>query len=311
MATQPIRYLAGADVERLLPEPGLQRGLVERAYRSIETKAAETPAAPQLSPRPGAFTYPMPAYVSDGDITSLKWVSDYPKNRERHGLPCVSGLIVINESEAGLPVAIMDSAAITAARTAAVSAVCVAAFAREEWSAVGIIGYGVQARSHIRALSALNPGADFGVFSRRPFADPEPGVSAAVSPLMAVENADVVITGMPLGEKLKPSLAYESLKPTALILPLDDDASLDRDVSTRAEAFYVDALDDYRQRQDAGTFSGWREPDGTVPGAVLDHRAVDGMTVCANQGMGILDAFFADFVLEAAERDGAGALLDR
>ena len=306
----PIRYLSGSSVRALLPPLDQQFVLVERAYRAIREGTCKTPATPELAPRSGAFVHALPAYVADGDITSLKWISGYDRNRER-GLPYGSGLIIINDSETGLPVAVMDSTAITAARTAAASAVCVDAFAREGWSTVGIIGYGIQSEAHVAALSELKPSVRFQVFSRRPLPADGGALSAAEDPRAAAEGADVFITGMPLETKLEPPVAFDWLTPTALVLPLDDDASLDEDVVNGAEAFYVDALDDYALRQADGRFSGWRAPDGSVPEAVSDQRPVKGVVVCANQGMGVLDAVFAGSVLAAAERRDVGKLLDR
>jgi ornithine cyclodeaminase/alanine dehydrogenase len=306
----PIRYLPRSAVEALMPSLARQFELVEVAYGAMRDGTCETPATPEVAPRPGAFVHALPAYVADGDITSLKWIGGYPSNRE-HGLPYLSGLIIINDSATGLPVAVMDCAAITAARTAAVSAICVAAFARQGWSTVGIIGYGVQSEAHVAALSELNPSAAFRVFSRRSLDTRDRRLAAVPDPRAATEGADVVITGMPLEIKLEPPIAFDWLTDNALVLPLDDDASLDADVVNGAEEFYVDALDDYRLRQAVGRFPNWREPDAAVSQAVLDPRPTEGVTVCANQGIGVLDAVFAGFVLDSAERDGVGLMLDR
>ena len=72
----------------------------------------------------------MPAYLRDDDVAALKWVAGYPANKER-GLPYITGLIVLNDPETGVPAAIMDGAEITAARTAAASGVCIRRFAPE------------------------------------------------------------------------------------------------------------------------------------------------------------------------------------
>ena len=74
----------------------------------------------------------MPAYLRDEDVVALKWVAGYPANKER-GLPYITGLIVLNDAETGLPLAVMDGAEITAARTAAASGVCVRGFAPGGW----------------------------------------------------------------------------------------------------------------------------------------------------------------------------------
>jgi alanine dehydrogenase len=306
----PLRYLSSSAVTALMPGLERQLDLVRSAYRAKRDGTCDAPATPEIVPRPGAVAHAMPAYVSEEDVTSVKWILDNQSNRKR-GLPLVAGLIIVNDSETGLPMAIMDASAITAARTAAASTVCVNAVAGRSWSTVGIIGYGIQARAHVKALSTLNPSATFRVFSRRALDSKDPRVSFAESPQAATDGADVVVTGMPLGTKLQPPLASDWLVPTALVLPLDDDASLDADVVNGAGAFYVDDFDDYRRRQGAGIFAGWREPDGVVPEAVLKRRTAEGVIVCANQGMGVLDAVFAGYVVDAAEREGVGTLLER
>ena len=81
--------------------------------------------------------------LRDDDVAALKWVAGYPENKAR-GLPYISGLIVVNDAETGLPAAIMDAAEITAARTAAASGVCIRKWAPERWSEVAILGCGEQ-----------------------------------------------------------------------------------------------------------------------------------------------------------------------
>ena len=92
----------------------------------------ELPPKPGIHPRKDSFIHAMPAYLRDEDVAALKWVAGYPANKER-GLPYISGLIVVNDAETGLPTAVMDGAEITAARTAAASGVCVRRWAPEGW----------------------------------------------------------------------------------------------------------------------------------------------------------------------------------
>jgi hypothetical protein len=130
-------------------------------------------------------------------------------------------------------------------------------------------------------------------------------------PSDAINGSQVIITGLPLGMPLHPRLTPSDVAGSALILPLDDDASLEASVANSAAAFFVDDCDDFRMRQDRDLFRGWRQPDGTVAGAIARHLRPSGVVVCANQGLGVLDAVFAQAVLTAAERDGAGSLLER
>lgn len=93
-----IRYLSAADVEGLLPGPAEQLDLVERAFRMLLEGTAQVPATPEIAPRPGSFAHAMPAYVHDGDMTALKWISGFATNRDL-GLPYLSGLIVVKRQQ--------------------------------------------------------------------------------------------------------------------------------------------------------------------------------------------------------------------
>jgi ornithine cyclodeaminase/alanine dehydrogenase len=297
-------------VSSLLPEAEEQLVLAREAFRMLEAGGVDAPATPELTPRTGAFAHAMPAYIGEHDLTTVKWIAGFPTNRER-GLPYLSGLILVSDSDTGLPIAVMDCAAITAARTAAVSAACAARFGRPGWSRLALIGYGVQARAHIALFRRLFGGIEV-VVSSRSRSGSEDGIAFSPDARTAVSGADVVVTGIPLQVRLEPPVAGDWIGDDALVLPLDDDASLDADVVNRSSRFYVDDLDDYRMRCDRGLFEGWRAPDGEVADVLFDGSGAEaGITVCANQGVGVLDALFAQAVLARAESEGIGRFLDR
>ena len=140
----------------LLPSVSDQLDLVEETYRAVGAGRVELPPKPGIHPRPDSFIHAMPAYLRDDDVAALKWVAGYPANKER-GLPYITGLIVLNDPETGVPAAIMDGAEITAARTAAASGVCIRRFAPEDWSRAAVLGAGEQGRFHAQVLRELNP----------------------------------------------------------------------------------------------------------------------------------------------------------
>ena len=127
-----LLYLSRKEVAGLLPPIAEQLDLVEETYRAVGAGRVELPPKPGIHPRPDSFIHAMPAYLRDDDVAALKWVAGYPANKER-GLPYISGLIVLNEADTGLPAAVMDGAEITAARTAAASGVCIQRFAPAGW----------------------------------------------------------------------------------------------------------------------------------------------------------------------------------
>ena len=98
----------------LLPPLTDQLDLVESTYRAVAAGKVELPPKPGIHPRKDSFIHAMPAYLRDDDVAALeKWVAGYPENKAR-GLPYISGLILVNDAETGLPAAIMDAAEITA-----------------------------------------------------------------------------------------------------------------------------------------------------------------------------------------------------
>src|SRR6185503_9521282 len=71
------------------------------------------------------------------------------------GLPTIQGVLVLFDATNGVPLAVMDSMAITSLRTAAASAVATRLLARRDAHTATFVGCGVQARSHVAAISAV------------------------------------------------------------------------------------------------------------------------------------------------------------
>ena len=103
---------------------------------------------------PDAFIHAMPAYIPSMKSAGIKWVSGYPENFRR-GLPYITGLLVLNDVETGMPYAVMDCTWITAYRTGAASALSAKYLANPGSEVVGILACGVQGRTNLEALSCL------------------------------------------------------------------------------------------------------------------------------------------------------------
>jgi len=97
----------------------------------------------------------MPAYVSgDRAAFGLKAICVFPGNHAK-GMDSHQGAVLLFSAETGELLAVMNASAITAIRTAAVSGVATDLLARVDASNLALIGSGVQARSHLAALSAV------------------------------------------------------------------------------------------------------------------------------------------------------------
>ncbi len=310
-AKDELLYLSREEVTALLPEVPEQLDLVEETYRALAAGRVELPPKPGVHPRPDSFVHAMPAYLADGDVVALKWVAGYPANKAR-GLPYLSGLVVVNDAETGIPLAILDGAEITAARTAAASGVCVRRWAPAGWRTAAIVGSGEQGRFHARFLRALNPEVRIRAYDPHPERVRELGddVEAAGSERDAVAGANVVVTAAPIVESPDPRIGIEHLGRQWLVLPIDFDALVRRDVVESAQLFAVDDVDQFSYYREQGHFRAWPEPAGSV-GECLSLEGSPERVACVNLGIGALDAAFAARVVEAARAAGAGLRLPR
>ena len=293
------RFLERATVASLLPPVEEQVRLAERVFRSMARGEVELPPKVGVHPRGDAFLHAMPAYLRDLDVVAVKWVSGYPDNPHR-GLPYINGLIVVNDAETGVPLAVLDAAEITAARTAAASGVCVEAFARADWQIAAILGCGEQGRFHARALRALAPRCEirgFDLVRERAEALCE-GVSVFEDPRSAVDGADVVVTAGPIVREPPSPLGASWLGEGALLLPIDFDFYVSAEAVASCDLFLTDDVDQYLAYRDHGYFRSWPDPGASV-GDALERGLAGRRVVCANLGVGALDAAFAHAVLSA------------
>ena len=96
----------------------------------------------------------MPAYLPASRTLSCKLVTVFPGNAKL-GLHTHQAVVVMFDPDTGTPKAMLDGASITALRTAAGSALATKSLAREGASVLLVIGTGVQALSHARAISRV------------------------------------------------------------------------------------------------------------------------------------------------------------
>ena len=185
---------------------------MERALIDFSAGRVLQPVRQLLSvERHGGYFGVMPA-VSDS--MGAKLVTFYPNNAGR-GLPTHLAIILLFRPETGEPLAVMDGRLITEMRTSAVSAAATRAMAAPDAKVLAILGSGVQARTHVDALSRVRAFEEIRVWSRTPehaerFAA-EIGARAMPAE-QAVRDADVVVTATSSRE---PVLRGAWLKPGA------------------------------------------------------------------------------------------------
>ena len=165
----------------------------------------------EVKPHGGHFG----AMSAAGEVgVGAKLVTVYPGNAER-GLPTHLAVILLFRPETGEPLAIMDGRLITEMRTAAVSAAVTKHLMPPDSRVLALVGSGVQARAHLRALADVNKFDEVRVWSRSA-AHAQQFAAAhgarAMNLEAAVRGADVIVTAT---NSLEPLVRGEWLKPGA------------------------------------------------------------------------------------------------
>jgi alanine dehydrogenase len=247
----------------------------------------------------GGFLGLMPAYT--GSALGTKLVAFYPRNTDA---PTHHATILLFKPETGEPLVTMDGRLITEVRTAAVSAVATKHLARSDASVLGIIGSGVQARSHLEALRLVREFREIRVWSPHraaAFAE-EHGVVASASAEEAVRGADVVVTATTsptpvlLGEWLSPGVHVN-----AVGAPRPDWRELDDGVLRRARV-YVDSREAAAKESGDVIAAGevFAEIGEVAAGTRPGRRSDEEVTLFKSLGLAVEDVATAELVYRKA-----------
>lgn len=143
--------LSRGDVERLLtPETCI--AAVEDAFRRLAEGKVPPPGILGMHAGEGSFHVKASFLTLDRPYFAAKLNANFPQNGKRRGLPTIQGVVILCDAANGTPLAVMDSMAITALRTAAATAVAAKYLAPEHCDAALICGCGAQAAAQLRAL---------------------------------------------------------------------------------------------------------------------------------------------------------------
>jgi ornithine cyclodeaminase/alanine dehydrogenase-like protein (mu-crystallin family) len=191
-----LKFFTEADVRSRLRMPDLidamQQALVEFSSGRVQQPVR---TVLKFGPEPSLFGV-MPSFAPSLPALGAKLVTVCPVNASR-GLDTHQATIVMLDPETGVPHAILDGRYITEVRTAAVSAVSTRLLARHDSRVLGILGSGVQARSHYQALRLVREFTEVRAWSpnagRLHKFTTEIGARAMPSAEATVHGADVVV----------------------------------------------------------------------------------------------------------------------
>jgi len=240
--------LTEADLARVLEMRALIPAMRE-ALRRFSSGDVVQPVRSTLRIEPaGGYYAPMPAYLRDGrgGALGLKSVAFFPGNAGAR--PTHLATVLLLDPATGELLALLDGRLITEMRTAAVTAVSVELLARPDARRLAMLGSGVQARSHLRALALVRPPASVRVWSptaeharrfAREMADEAAcPIEPAASVAEAVAGADIVVA---VTSARKPVLEGAHLEPgmhvCAVGASTPDRRELDAEAVARCRVF--------------------------------------------------------------------------
>jgi ornithine cyclodeaminase/alanine dehydrogenase-like protein (mu-crystallin family) len=311
-----VLVLNQEEVEQLLDMEGCIEAMAE-ALASLARGEVQVPLRMIVRPEAGdSLLGLMPAHRGGASpLYSLKTVAVFPDNPKR-GLDAHQGTVTLFDGETGEVRALMNASAITAIRTAAVSAVATRLLARDDTRELAILGAGVQARTHLEALRLVRDFQRVRVFAPTPEHARALGEQAVASAEEAVRGADVVVTAT---NAVEPVLRREWLKEGAHVNVIGGRPPHMReiDVATVADAaFYVDRREsaeneayDYRDALESGAIG----PDHirgeigeVLIGAAPGRSSREELTVFRSLGIAVEDLAAAEYVVRRARETGAG-----
>jgi ornithine cyclodeaminase/alanine dehydrogenase-like protein (mu-crystallin family) len=317
-----ILYLARADVEHVDLDMGTVIDLLARAFAEKGAGRVEMPPKPGIHTQPDAFIHAMPAWVPSMGAAGIKWVSGYPGNQAR-GLPYISGLLILNDPETGIPTAVMDCTWITGVRTGGATALAARHLARPESEVAGILACGVQGRTNLVALAqvfALRRVYAYDV--ARDVQDRfvhEMGdllgieIVGVAEPRDAVAESDLVVTSGPILLHPDPAIAAGWVRPGTFASAVDFDSYWSGAALAEFDKVATDDHAQFRYYRDHGYFSQTPDPyadlgeivAGTRPG----RENPEERAMAINLGIALDDMALAPEILRRAIDQGIGTWL--
>ena len=111
---------------------------------------------PGRVPDPHANFQSFSAYLKDDfDVHGIASCGSCPHNPREFGLPYLMGVIVLNDRRNGVPLAVIEMSRLVEFVTSAASAVGARHLANQDASILGILGCGIQGRTHVDTISAV------------------------------------------------------------------------------------------------------------------------------------------------------------
>jgi ornithine cyclodeaminase/alanine dehydrogenase-like protein (mu-crystallin family) len=317
-----LLYLSRSDVESVGLDMGTVIRLLEEAFIEKGEGRVEMPPKPGIHTRPDAFIHAMPAYIPALESAGIKWVSGYPAN-QAVGLPYISGLLVLNDAETGIPTAVMDCTWITAVRTGGATGLGAKYLARPDSRTAGILACGVQGRTNLEALAHLFeltrvyaydtiPGSRdrfVAEMSERLDLDIVP----VDTPRDAVVDSDLIVTSGPILHHPDPTIPAGWVRPGSFASAVDFDSYWTGAALAEFDKITTDDHEQFAYYREQGYFQATPTPTADLGEIVTRARPArereDERIIAINLGLALDDMAVAPELARRAQEAGIGTWL--
>ncbi|UVK35855.1 ornithine cyclodeaminase family protein (plasmid) [Mesorhizobium sp. AR10] len=319
MTTPIVRWLSRNDVAQTNLPLTSALDIIEATLRDHGSGAFENPPKIGIHPGHDAFIHAMAGWLPKQRRAGLKWVAGFPNNH-KVGLPNITGLLVLNDPDTGLPVCVMDAAYLTAFRTAAASAITSKYLSPPRVDRIAVIGAGLQGLNHVKMLSLIHPAAEFHVVDINEnavsrLAEQTCSIATIIhvkEAEAAIRTADVVVTATSRLEDV--AFRFGWVKKGSLVLPVHV-RGWSQDITTASDVLLTDDVEQFKHYIIA-TGSPYRDLS-RILGSVSDVMAgrlagrvrnADRIAVF-NLGLAMHDVAIGSAILDIAEQQGLGTIV--
>jgi len=326
LSQEDVRAAGGLDMKMTLQA-------VERAFKLLNEGHVRIPHKIVLELPPGererGRMNGLAAYIGGGwEVAGIKWIPSFPKNPYERDLPRANALIILNDTQTGMPLAVMDGTIISAMRTGATGGLGAKYLARKDSEIVGMIGLGVQARTQAMALKEVLPNLkeirgyrrskEKAVKDAREIEELTGIRTVAVDTARdAVVGADIVVTATMADE---PIVKNAWMKEGSLFIHIGSYVEQEYDVVLNSDKIVVDDWEVVKHRKtpilarmyDEGLIKDediYANLDEIVAGKKPGRENDEERIFYAPIGMAHEDVAVASMVYERAKKEGIGQVL--
>jgi alanine dehydrogenase len=327
-----VLFISRSEVRELLDLDALIDALASAMEDLSAGRASVPDRIAAMLPERESLLAAMPGYVPSLGALVCKLVSLFPGNAGT-SVPTHQAVIALFDEQTGSPLALLDGTEITAARTGAGSALSARLLAREDASVLAVLGTGVQARSHARAVVRVRPIAEVRVAGRdvqKAKALGEELTAELGLEVRAVASYEEALAGADIAcattHALEPVIRRRWLEPGTHVTSVgynpagrevDDDTVAGALVCVESRRAVLAPLpagsNDIRQPIEDGVIAEdhiHAELGELLSGVKPGRGSPEQITLYTSVGVAVQDAAAATLVLNAAHRRGAGRELE-